>query len=375
MSIKQLLIITLLLATSAAAADWVEVGIKYDWNRHALGFCPQTSQCLVNNSYSDTHNNNPDRYWSQLNPSEKPKCIDNGQYISDHYCDNGQWTTRTKLVALQLLALGLDAAPTNFSLYCNSYDKTLNKYNYLNQYGSVTSYLRKFCMQPGNKRLNACANNICVLNYGDNIAFGFSSNTDISGDKSPLNALNLSKTQCDNAKNLDGDYDLCGNYVWYNHDTESIIYSPAAASLPPTTQQTTDFFTVPHDNLETYVFDVVHKPQAAQYNYTFFNYPPHFNKLYIAKQNFRLAYAFKEDRQTPARIDYGGWYFTNMNIPQNACARLIKRYDSRAHCEEQPSPDEFYIVADKRIPQTPFEARRNNLVDIWHELINIRVKP
>lgn len=371
MSIKHWIVIALLLTVSVTAADWVQIDIKETWDQKSTGFCQQNSQCLVNTSHSDAYDNQPDRYWSQLQPSEKPKCINTGQYISDHYCDNGQWTTRTKDISLQLLSIALNNNPDNFALYCDSYDNVLNKYDYITSYGSVTSFIRKFCQQPGNIRTNVCTNNICVLNNGGTIAFGFSINTDISGSKSPLQALDLNRNQCDNMKNNDGDYDNCGNNVWYNHDTESILYAPNTNNLPAITQFTTDFLTVPYNRLNNYVNTAVHNPNVAQLNYTFFK-TPDYNRIYIAKSPTNFAYAFKEQDKTLARIDYAGWYYANADLPQDACARIIKRYDSKAHCEQQPSPDEFYIVADKRIPLGPLGGQQS-IVDAWTDLIKLRL--
>jgi len=376
MSIKPLtlLFFVLVLSTSAFAAQWVPVQLKETWDRTALGYCLQPDQCLVGNSHSETYDNQPDRYWSQTSPSEKPKCIANGQYLSDHYCDSGVWTSRTKLVALQLIALANAQSPDTYRLYCDTFNNSLGRYDYATQYGTVTSYLRKFCLQPGNKRLDVCANNICVLNYGGQTALGFASNTAITGDKSPLNALNLSENLCNQAINNNGAYNQCGTNVWYNHNTQSIIYAPGATSLPSVTSQIQDFLSTPFGKLRNYVFSVVHNPTIAQFNYSFFDHTPDYNNLYLAKDDLAFAFAFKEDQETLAQIDYAGWYFANIPLPANTCARYIKTFDPDAHCENQPTPDEFFIAADKRIPLGPFAGQRS-LVNSWQEPLKIRVGP
>ena len=375
MSIKHWVVLLILLTVSVHAADWVQVDIKETWDRRGTGFCPKANQCLINNAHSDSYNEQPDRYWSETSSDQRPKCIAPGQFISDHYCENGQWTSRTKQVALQLLAVGLGRTPEDFAIYCDKYDKVLNKYDYVTSYGSVTSFLRKFCFQPGKRRLEPCANNICVLRHGNAVAFGFASNTDISGEKSPLRALNVGPKSCDTVKNNDQDYDACGNNVWYNHDAQSLIYAPGISTLTPVTAQTQSFLTVPFGKLKDYVFGVVHKPDITQYNYTFFTPDPDYNYLYITKNSANFAYSFKQEDVTLSKIDYAGWYYSNINLPEDTCARLIKRQDSRANCEKQPSPTEFHIVAEKR-PQTgPLGSQRPSLVDFWADLIKIRVNP
>jgi hypothetical protein len=211
------------------------------------------------------------------------------------------------------------------------------------------------------------------MRYGQKVSFGMAFNTDISGAKSPLQALNMSPDECDSAKNTDGDYDTCGSGVWYNHNTQSIIYAPDISPLPEPTNITNDFFMLPYNKLKDYVFTVVHKPDIARYNYTFFNLPPQFQQVYLAKEDFDFVYAFKQKNITLAQITYAGWYFSNINLPQDTCNRIIKRNDSWANCEQQPSPSEFYIAAH-RTPPTKTD-KRPSLVDMWEDTIKIRVSP
>jgi len=358
-----------------ASADWVATSIRHDRYRRSTGFCQNATQCLVSNAFSETWDNFPDRYWTEASNSEKPKCIADGQYISDHYCERGQWSSRTKLVATQLLATALSTSPTNFSLYCDSYDKVLNKYAYSTDYGSVTTFLREFCYPRDGVRLENCVNNICVLRHGNNVAFGMAINTEIDGLKSPLQALNLSQDECDAAKNADGDYDACGWGVWYNHDTESLLYVPRLSPLPAAEPIVQDFFITPFNKLKDYVFTVVHKPEITQYNYTFFNFTPQFNQVYMAKEGFDFVYGFRESNVTLFQLDYGGIYFSNIDLPSDTCSRIIKRYDDRANCEEQPSPSEFYMAAHKTPPVNRFDERKS-IIDVWDEMTGkLRVSP
>jgi hypothetical protein len=279
------------------------------------------------------------------------------------------------LVATQLLAIALNLSSNDFAIYCSTYDDVLNRYAYSTDYGTVTSYIRALCMQPGNKRSDNCINNICVLRTPISVAFGMAINTDISGAKSPLQALNYTPTKCDGAKNNDGDYDTCGDGIWYNHDLQNILYATGINPLPTPTAITQDFFMTPFNKLKDYVFTVVHKPDIAQYNYTFFSVTPRFNYVYLAKENFDFVYGFKETNITFTQIDYAGWYLSNINLPADTCDRIIKRYDSRANCEQQPSPTEFYTAAHKTPPVTKLD-RRISIVDAWEDMTGkLRVSP
>ncbi|HLF54900.1 MAG TPA: hypothetical protein VI612_04215 [Candidatus Nanoarchaeia archaeon] len=372
MSVKWFLIIVLL-ASIVQAADWVEVNVSYNWDRKSTGFCKQSGQCFISNSYNEQWDNFPDRYWSQLNSSLKPKCISNGQYISDNYCDNGKWSSRTRLVALQLLNLALNNNPNDFALYCDRYDAVLNKYNYLTDYGLVTNFIRLHCLQPGGRRLDNCANSICVVKYGSSVAFGMSINTDINSSTSPLQALNKSASLCNSAINNDNDADGCGSGVWYNHDIQSVFYLPNVASFPSPSASVNNLLIQPFDKLKNYVFTVVHKTDVPEYNYSFFNFTPAFKQLYLAKSSSHSAYGFHEFNVTPAQRDYAGWYFENITLPRDACGRLVKIYDDTANCESQPSTTEFFIVANKPPPKKNVVQR--SIVDAWNDMSGkLRIK-
>jgi len=345
-------------------AIWTEVPLRRNWDAKSTGFCLQDSQCLVSNAFNEAYNNIPDRYWSELTNANKPKCINNTQYIADHYCNMGTWSSRTRLVSNQLLAVALDRSPSNFSIYCDQYDAVLNRYLYSTDYGLVTDFIKRFCVQTGNRVMENCANNICVMKAGSLVALGTTINTDISGTKSPLKTLNLSPAECDEAKINDGAYHPCGYNVWYNQNTQGIIYAPGISPMPPITPLVNDFFITPYNKLKDYVFTYVYNPEVAQYNYTFFNITPDFSQFYMAKDGYDFMYSFKQKNMTLTQIDYAGWYYSNVALPAGVCERVIKSYDGRANCEQQPSPTEFYIAAHKTPPVNKFDIRQS-IVDAW----------
>ena len=327
---------------------------QYTWDQKSTGTCPQTNQCLVSNSYNEQNNDQPDKYWSGLSNSEKPKCIANGQYISDNYCDNGKWSSRTKKAATQLLTIAQNNP--KITLYCDKYDKTLNDYNYNTNYGLASAYLTGTCLQIGNKKIDNCINNICVIQYGQNIAFSITLNTDISGAKSPLQALNAPTNKCDNAKNNDADYDPCGNGIWYNHDTQTIIYAPDTTTMPT---PTTDPTIATYDKIKTYVSSYI------GVDYTQYNTQPQLQQLYYSKNGPSTIFSFKETNKTIQQKDYSGWYFSNVPLPTTTCDKL-KKYDDRTNCEIQPNTAEFFAIAQKT-PQTSTDLRKS-IVDVWQQV-------
>jgi len=340
--------LTILIAvTIVHAEDWKPVGeTKPYWNYSLYGLCKEQNQCLVKNSFNESYDNQPERYWSQNSNSEKPKCITTGQYIEDNYCEQGKWTSRTKLTATQLLAIAKEKSPNNFAIYCDTYDKVLNRYSYSTEYGLVTNFLTQYCKR-GRKIIN-CTNNICVLKTPLGIAFGMAINTDIDGQESPLHALNLSRTQCNSAKNNDGDYDTCGNNVWYNHNTESIIYIRGLTTMPQ--HNINEYLITPYNEIKEY---------AKQYSYSIFEKTPMFNQLYIAKNNETFEYAIQQQHYTLNSTTFIGYKTENITVTTNLCDTL-KRIDNKAKCEKQTG-NSFNLVTRK----TAFDS---NDLSYWNDL-------
>src|SRR3989338_7550824 len=127
--IVMLLLVTSVFAQSEPGVRWVQVDIKTNWQQTSTGFCRNTNQCLVSNAFSEVFDNIPDSYWDGLSdPDLGPKCINNAQYILDNYCNQGIWSSRTRLIATQLLGIALKNTPNNFTLYCDTYENVLNEY-------------------------------------------------------------------------------------------------------------------------------------------------------------------------------------------------------------------------------------------------------
>jgi len=103
--------------------NWKLATIKYTWDNSEFGFCPSLTQCLVDPDGNGDNDNDPSAYSNSGTYIENPRCIETEQFIEDHYCDNGNWTSRTKLLATQLL--DIQAVEDSFTLYCDYYSKIL----------------------------------------------------------------------------------------------------------------------------------------------------------------------------------------------------------------------------------------------------------
>jgi hypothetical protein len=105
-------------------ADWAPAQVKYDWNFKESGYCMRDSDCFV------AH---PDKYVNLDNGGSS--CIQNGQFITNdsyttfrintgnHYCKDGEWTTKTFLIA-NLLENISSGKP--YVLFCDDSGKIFN---------------------------------------------------------------------------------------------------------------------------------------------------------------------------------------------------------------------------------------------------------
>jgi hypothetical protein len=107
------------------SAQWVALSAKYDWDAKTTGYCSDESECFV---------------------SKEKGCIKNGEYTDgtaidsgtaaaigkgNHYCYNGEWRTRTYLMANFLEDVACDTADgtttcTSFILHCDSPEHVFN---------------------------------------------------------------------------------------------------------------------------------------------------------------------------------------------------------------------------------------------------------
>lgn len=193
---------------------WTPTTLKFTPEETGSGYCPTDSQCLVD----------PDL--------QVGRCIEHGEFYKKYYCQNGDWTTRTKLVALQLI----HEASGDYTLFCDEKEKSLNYLNYLDS--DAFTYLENN------------VNNICVLEYAGNVILGTSlniidpeTNAILNGDDGILKKVFDFDLGCnDNALITDdGKFHNCigpdneKSFLWYNKKLDLLIFGknkPSRNSVP-----------------------------------------------------------------------------------------------------------------------------------------------
>ena len=183
--------------------EWAQSELKFNPDDSTSGFCPKKTQCLVN----------------VFGKNESAQCIDSEQYVEDNYCENGNWTSRTKFLALKLLKI----KSGDYTVFCDDRENALNNLQYLTVSNEIVASILTSIQ----------TNNFCVLKSGSKIIAATSINKNL--EDVPSNNLNIfGVTSCNNALIDDGQYHSCDstNKVWFNKRLKSFIYSSTAITVP-----------------------------------------------------------------------------------------------------------------------------------------------
>ena len=234
------------------------------------GYCPEPGQCLVSLAGDSSKNNDTD---------SNPQCIANEQYIEDNYCEDGTWSSRTKLIALQLL----DIPSGDYILFCGDYESALNNFDYIvKDSKNAQDYITDK------------TNNYCILIYDTKVVFGTTLNQEINtGDYEFTDVID---TDCDGALDDNGKYNQCTtDKAWYNEKFKSIIYSNYSISLSDINfaDQFLNFFKNPFSTLVNNLNGTITPP----YDQSFVEGLKKFNRLYMNKKGTKSISGVLEGSQ------------------------------------------------------------------------------
>lgn len=370
-------LVVLLPAVFAEGAEWVPVKVFFSWDFLMGGFCKLDDQCLVHSLGNQSFDGDLRRWYtlSYDNPEFLPRCINNSQYLLDYLCDKGNWTTRTKMLALSMLAYAQQSSPDSYALFCDSYENVLNRYGYEVQNVIVSHYLADNCMIAGVPGY-PCINSVCVLKTPGKIALGTTLNVPVNhSQNSFLFALGKPRNLCDLAAGAGFVRCKDGEPVWYNSALNAVIWMPSGSPVQ-FSAETEQRIKSPLAALSSYVMSVVHKPNNPGMNFAYFPKTRLFNHIYIAKEGSKEVFGFLEKNMRPeydpVPVDYIGVRYTGIDFvdPLNiTCKSLIKKYDDNAFCENQTGAG-FNIVARHRC-EPGYEALcpgASPIVSVWSAL-------
>lgn len=176
--------------------NWVAQEKKWDWAHKVKGYCEKESQCFVapiTPANAEQQGAEAGLAAGEFYKGKTPSCINDSEFIFDHYCHEGEWTTRTKFLIESLQSLAKKNDYPKYTIYCSPYTETLNEYGSsvydMEQFiGGGQDYTKtstdkgcqftkddpacqttgKLCFSGANSNLvpneeNTCVNNFCLL--------------------------------------------------------------------------------------------------------------------------------------------------------------------------------------------------------------------
>src|SRR3989344_2333011 len=239
--------------------QWIHTPQKIDLEGNE-GFCPVSTQCLVNIEGNSEFNSNITKYYLSQDKTAWPQCVDNTQFIEGNLCNNGIWSTRTREIALEMLKIAENRGNANkFTLYCDDFSHALVELTPTELdaiIGTKGDALARKCFD---NRDIPCANNFCVMKFQDGAVnksiVGMSLNILPNERPSMLAALQQSTT-CPTTGNT---FLPCNANTVYNPKLNALIFSKDGVTLSPSfvtslfnsfknlIRNVLSFFTLPDD--------------------------------------------------------------------------------------------------------------------------------
>jgi hypothetical protein len=352
---------------------WEVTPVKYSWNKRYSGYCPSSTQCLVDPLGKYSNNGRPEKFGSETSHNTNPQCINSTQFIGDYYCDAGNWTTRTKLMISKMIGF---AGTDDFTLFCDTYDISLNNYEYSLRPDGTYHHLNSNCralydseddiykVYFGNGRRpecrtncsNAqgqtqCANNFCVMHvYRSNplTIIGTTLNQPANSPYYPFTDLLGASASCSNVVQNDNTYYSCtGANAWYNPQLKTIVFSSKGFSFSG------NAWSLLQGWIKAIISYLTGKDVYDQY--PFITEDSLVQKAYVDKHGTKRIFAIMGEN-----IYHGGspnayLYLNYENFAGNICQAFNASYplDNSANaysCESQGANGPYKIIADSGSP-------------------------
>jgi len=352
--------------------EWVNQSLQYNWNRKQEGYCAEKTQCLVEKDGNPYSTNNSEYY--NLDPSQMPKCVNNGTYINDHYCDNGNWTSRAKLLAGFMLTLAND----DYGLFCDDYKNLLP---YLSEVlGSYMEDVFAYTQPDDDKtKVSMCVlKKFSITDNNDDIVLGIVNNPLIpinsSSEESKegiLLALGFNNNVCDNViNNNENKFYKCADFLYYNPRLDLVLYSKKFLNIG--TNYLDMLNNLLHDPFKTIMQFITNQFEdwvqssgsEIPNDFTIVNYTQDFNKMMIAKKgNAKIILVYERlaegvDEET---TDYIVARYSGFTPGEDLCKALNNT--SPFSCLVDTNGNEY--VARIKAEDDSF----NKLFDAWNYLL------
>ncbi len=382
--------------------EWNFAALLKDWQNDQTGFCPNTGQCFVLSAEetslaeSEELETSAETFYQGLYPN----CINSGEFIYDHYCEEGKWTSRTKFLAKKLLEI---AGDKDHVLYCTSFRDAFHNFDLkdsLLEGVEFSSAVDPLCGQiedlPGSEGTcprknicysldaegtalvpdadNSCLNNVCVLEYqesgllssGKKTLFATTLNKEITDQTgSFLHALDISDVEnvCPSAD--DKDFVRCHAHnmdLWYSEKIKGIIYSPESVAVNPGT------WTRFKGQVITFFNSFLGRESVAAENEDEeFGNDKDYQNLYILKKGDWEINALKENNFSEGNV-FGDINVEYTNFETDICAYADPNKLANEQVEFAALNDFFTCVPEDNVQKVTISTSKDYSDFIWPQL-------
>ncbi|MBW2991654.1 hypothetical protein KY345_00370, partial [Candidatus Woesearchaeota archaeon] len=116
-------------------AYWKRLHYKERWDNFSQGYCNDNqcwtgAECVQPDWYTEKDSNETHTDITNLNVNDTETYTGSLRLpVGDRYCEAGEWSSRTKLLAIALINYSYNLPPpVDYTLFCDTYNNTLNNY-------------------------------------------------------------------------------------------------------------------------------------------------------------------------------------------------------------------------------------------------------